>query len=64
MRLEGKRTIITGGGSGIGNAIGSRFSSEGAIVLIADISQPTNDLYSGDYFYRTDVSDEKNVMVN
>lgn len=61
MRLEGKRTIITGGGSGIGNAIGSRFSSEGAIVLIADISQPTNDLYSGDYFYRTDVSDEKNV---
>ncbi len=61
MRLKSKRTIITGGGSGIGNAIARRFSREGANVLIADLNRPAFDSYSGDYFYKTDVSDEKNV---
>ncbi|MFT5407237.1 MAG: NAD(P)-dependent dehydrogenase (short-subunit alcohol dehydrogenase family) [Verrucomicrobiales bacterium] len=35
-RLEGKHTVITGAGSGIGQAIAERFASEGAIVEILE----------------------------
>lgn len=37
MRLEGKVTIITGAGHGIGRAYARRFADEGAHVVIADI---------------------------
>ena len=37
MRLEGKRIIVTGGGSGFGAAMGRRFAAEGASVLLADL---------------------------
>ena len=36
-RLQGKRTIVTGGSSGIGRAICNLFVSEGAVLVIADI---------------------------
>ena len=36
-RLQGKRTIVTGGSSGIGRAICKLFASEGASLVIADI---------------------------
>ena len=35
-RLEGKNTIVTGGGQGIGRAISERFAREGAAVWIPD----------------------------
>ena len=38
-RLEGKIAVITGGGSGIGEAISKRFASEGADVIILDIDE-------------------------
>ena len=38
-RLEGKKTIITGGDSGIGRAVAIAFAREGADVLIAYLSE-------------------------
>ncbi len=38
MRLQGKRAIVTGGGSGFGAGIVARFAAEGAQVVIADIN--------------------------
>lgn len=38
MRLEGKVAIVTGGASGIGRAIVHGFASEGAKIVIADLS--------------------------
>ena len=34
--LQGRRTVVTGGAAGIGRAVASRLSAEGAVVLIAD----------------------------
>lgn len=39
MRLEGKRALVTGAASGLGEAIARRFVAEGASVLITDIDQ-------------------------
>jgi NAD(P)-dependent dehydrogenase (short-subunit alcohol dehydrogenase family) len=42
-RLEGKRAVVTGGGSGIGRASAIRFAREGASVLVVGRSANTND---------------------
>lgn len=39
MRLEGKVAVITGAGSGIGQASAARFAAEGARVVVADVSE-------------------------
>ncbi|HEV7663917.1 MAG TPA: SDR family NAD(P)-dependent oxidoreductase, partial [Chloroflexota bacterium] len=38
-RLDGKSAIVTGAGSGIGRGIALRLASEGARVVVADISE-------------------------
>ena len=37
-RFEGQSVIVTGGASGIGEATAARFLSEGARVLMMDVS--------------------------
>lgn len=39
MKLEGKLAVITGGGSGIGAAMATRFAAEGADVVIWDLDE-------------------------
>lgn len=39
MRLENKVAIVTGGGSGIGQATALRLSKEGATIVVCDVNQ-------------------------
>ena len=70
-RLEGKVAVITGAGSGIGQATALRFLTEGARVIAAEFNETTGketlDLAAhaghGDRvrFVRTDVAEERDV---
>ncbi|HEX2740570.1 MAG TPA: glucose 1-dehydrogenase [Rubrobacter sp.] len=37
MRFQGRVTVITGGGSGLGRVLAHRFAEEGAAVVVADV---------------------------
>src|SRR4051794_39485768 len=69
-RLDGKVSIITGAGSGIGAATARRFHAEGAKVVLADISGAQEDiakeLGDGALAVHTDVSSSESVqsMIN
>ena len=43
MRLDGKVTIITGGGSGMGRIAAEMFAKEGARVVVADFSEASGE---------------------
>jgi len=66
MRLEGKVTIITGGGSGMGRVSAELFAREGARVVVADFVEESGSATvaavrgaGGDAtFVKTDVSNE------
>jgi NAD(P)-dependent dehydrogenase (short-subunit alcohol dehydrogenase family) len=68
MRLDGRRTIVTGGGRGIGRAYVQRFLAEGAGVAILDLDvESANNTAKeladhGEVFaLRTDVADPTSV---
>lgn len=66
MRLENKIALITGGGTGIGEAIAFKFAREGASVMVAgrtalvdDTAKRVGDTGARAYSYRGDLADEK-----
>jgi len=64
MRLENKRAIVTGGGSGFGEGIVRKFIAEGAKVLIADRDQANGERVAaacGAAFIGVDVADPSGV---
>ncbi len=64
-RLEGKVSIVTGGGSGIGEATARLMAEEGASVVVADIDREAADRVAteiaGAVAFEVDVSDESSV---
>jgi len=66
MRLDGKVTIITGGGSGMGKTAAELFAKEGARVVVADFSEASGEAVVAGVqaaggqatFVRADVSNE------
>jgi NAD(P)-dependent dehydrogenase (short-subunit alcohol dehydrogenase family) len=48
FRLDGKRALVTGGASGIGEAISRVFSAAGASVYIADINKAQSEALAGE----------------
>jgi NAD(P)-dependent dehydrogenase (short-subunit alcohol dehydrogenase family) len=68
LKLQGRRIIITGAGSGIGKAIAARFLKEGARVGLIDFNpstlrQAADDLGAGVATATADVSDEAAVKI-
>jgi 3(or 17)beta-hydroxysteroid dehydrogenase len=62
-RLQGKRTLVTGAASGLGEAIARRYVAEGASVVLADIDVSGGEALAAELgdaarFVRLDVSDE------
>jgi 2-keto-3-deoxy-L-fuconate dehydrogenase len=43
FRLDGKVAVVTGGGSGIGQAIALKFGAQGAVIRILDVNQSASD---------------------
>ncbi len=65
MKLEGRVAIVTGSAQGIGRAIASKLSEEGAAVVIADLNEAGAKAAAAALpkaiGIRTDVSDEASV---
>ena len=66
-RLAGKISMVTGGASGLGEAIARRYRAEGASVVIADIDEPAGRQLAGELgaaasFEKLDVTSEANWL--
>src|ERR1017187_5806619 len=66
FRLDGKTAMVTGGASGIGEAVVRAFSAAGASVLIVDIDLPRAEALAtqltGAAALACDITDEQTVQ--
>jgi NAD(P)-dependent dehydrogenase (short-subunit alcohol dehydrogenase family) len=66
FRLDGKTAVVTGGASGIGEAVVRAFSAAGASVLIVDIDLPRAEAlanqFTGAAALACDITDEQAVQ--
>ena len=68
-RFEGKTVVVTGGGTGIGEAICNRFASEGANLVVAELESDNGETTVADInsdggtaiFCQTDTSNSESV---
>jgi NAD(P)-dependent dehydrogenase (short-subunit alcohol dehydrogenase family) len=65
-RLDGKVAIITGAGSGIGEATARLMAREGALVVVADLKLAEAERVAGELdaavAVEVDVSDEESIV--
>src|SRR6476661_7802241 len=65
FRLDGKRALVTGGASGIGEAVCRVFSDAGASVIVADINKAQAEALAAQLpngsSVECDITDEKSV---
>lgn len=69
MRLAGRVAVVTGGGDGIGAAVARAYASEGARVVVAELSEESGRAVADEVdglFVRTDVGkrDQVEAMVH
>ena len=65
MRLQGRRIVITGAGSGFGRATAKLFAAEGAALALLDVDEDAakaTAAMTGGHAHAADVSDEAQVQ--
>ena len=61
MDVNGRTVVVTGGASGIGQGLATRFAAEGARVVVSDLAARTPAVTPGLRYVQADVSEEADI---